>query len=745
MAPARPEPPALCGVRGRAGLSLAHRLRLQRPGPLRSRPRALQDLSSALARGECSPAPRPPGGGMGRRVGRRQARGSADSLATAAGRTPSVPENLTRQILRERLADGELTPGEAISLRVDQTLLQDATGTMALMQFEQLDVPRVQVERAVQYVDHNVIQLDFKNPDDHRMLQALCRRYGIDYSRPGNGICHYVHIERYAKPGGILVGADSHTTTSGALGMIAIGAGGLDVAVAMAGYPYEIACPEVVEVRLEGALARPWVQAKDVILELLRRLTASGGKDKVFEFTGPGTADLSVPERGTIANMIAELGATSAVFPPDKSTRDWLRRQQREDDFEQVGPEEGCEYDERVEIDLAELGPLVAKPQNPDNVVPVEEVAGTPIEQVCIGSSVNSAYTDLALPGAVLAAGDGREVHERVTATATPGSRQILVAIAEAGVYRQLVEGGVRMLEPVCGPCVGMGQAPPSDANSLRTFNRNFPGRSGTPDDSVYLCSPAVAAVSMLHGEIRDPREYGEPPELLEMPELKPYVDDVHIFEPAPEDEADSIEVPRGPNIKPPPEHVPMDDSISAKVATVQEDNISTGDLAPDGVIVMSYRSNIPAISEYTFQHRDPEFRKRMHEWGEGFIVGGHNYGQGSSREHAALAPLQLGVKAVFAKSFARIHRRNLVAQGILALTFKDESDYDRAEVGQTWCLPNVKEELEGGSDEITVKIEDTGDEFAVTHDFAPKEREILVEGGLLHYLREHGREAAVA
>jgi aconitate hydratase len=502
----------------------------------------------------------------------------------------------------------------------------------------------------------------------------------------------------------------------------------------MGGHPYEIQCPEVVEVHLDGRLARPWVQAKDIILELLRRLTVRGGKDKVFEFTGPGTADLTVPERGTIANMIAELGATAAVFPPDDQALDWLRRQEREDDFEELAADDGCEYDDRVEIDLGELGPLVAKPHNPDNVVPVEEVAGTPVEQVCIGSSVNSAYLDLALPGAVL--GAGREVHESVTATATPGSRQILVAIAESGVYRQLVEGGVRMLEPVCGPCVGMGQAPPSDANSLRTFNRNFPGRSGTPQDQVYLCSPAVAAVSMLHGEIRDPREEGEPPELLEMPELKPYVDDRHIFPPAPEDEADSIEVPRGPNIKTPPEHEPLEESVSARIATVQPDDISTGDLAPDGVIVMSYRSNIPAIAEFTFQHRDPEFRKRMKEWGSGFIVGGHNYGQGSSREHAALAPLQLGVRAVFAKSFARIHRRNLVAQGILALTFADESDYDRAEVGQTWTLPNVRQELADGAEQITVEAED-GETFAVTHDFAPKEREILLHGGLLHYLKD--------
>src|SRR3954471_8174691 len=653
-------------------------------------------------------------------------------------------ENLTRQILREHLVDGELEPGEPISLKIDQTLLQDATGTMAFMQYEQLDVPRVKVDRAVQYVDHNVIQLDFKNPDDHRMLQAMARKFGASYSRPGNGICHYVHIERFAKPGGILVGADSHTTTSGALGMIAIGAGGLDVAVAMAGYPYEIACPEIVEVHLTGTLDRPWVTAKDIILELLRRRGVSGGKNKVFEFTGEGTADLSIPERGTIANMIAELGATSAVFPPDDATREWLKRQQREDDFEEIGPDDGAEYDDRVEIDLGELGPLVAKPHNPDNVVPVEEVAGTPVEQVCIGSSVNSAYVDLALPGAVLADNDGQTGSDHCTATATPGSRQRLVAIAESGVYRQLVEGGVRMLEPVCGPCVGMGQAPPSDANSLRTFNRNFPGRSGTPEDCVYLCSPAVAAVSMLSGKIEAPREYGDAPELLPMPELKPYIDDVHIFAPADPEEAEKIEIPRGPNIKTPPEHSPLEDSLSARIATVQPDNISTGDLAPDGVEVMAFRSNIPAIAEFTFRHRDPEFRKRMQEWGSGFIVGGENYGQGSSREHAAIAPLPLGVRAVFAKSFARIHRRNLVAQGILALTFKDDADYDRAEVGACWTLPKVREELEAGSDDITVRIEDSGEEFALTHDLAPKEREILLCGGLLELLRRSsGSEAA--
>jgi aconitate hydratase len=654
-----------------------------------------------------------------------------------------MARNLANKILQEHLVEGHLQPGTPIALRVDQTLLQDATGTMACMQFEQLGEPRVRVERAVQYVDHNVVQLDYKNPDDHRMLRAIARKYGLHYSRPGNGISHYVSLERFGKPGQVLVGADSHTPTAGALGMVAIGAGGLDVAVAMAGYPFEIGCPAIVEVRLEGELARPWVQSKDVILELLRRLGVAGGKDKVFEFTGPGTASLSIPERGTIANMIAELGATSAVFPPDERTREWLAAQEREDDFEALGPDDGAEYDERVAIDLDQLGPLVAKPHNPDNVVPVEEVAGTELAQVCMGSSVNSAYVDLALPAAILADRDGQVVHESIAATATPGSRQILSAIAESGVYRQLVEGGVRMLEPVCGPCVGMGMAPPSDSNSLRTFNRNFPGRSGTPDDNVFLCSPAVAAVSMLTGRIEDPREYGDPPEVLPMPALRPYVDDVHIFPPADEDEAASIEIPRGPNIKEPPEHEPLEESLSARIATVQPDDVSTGDMAPDGVEVMAYRSNIPAIAEFTFRHRDPEFRKRMQEWGRGFIVGGENYGQGSSREHAALAPLQLGVRAVFAKSYARIHRRNLVAQGILALTFRDPADYDRAEVGQTWTLPNVRAELAEGADEITVRIEETGDELTVTHDFAPKEREILIAGGLLRWLQEHGEQVA--
>jgi aconitate hydratase len=647
-----------------------------------------------------------------------------------------MADNLTRQILREHLADGDLVPGEPIGLHADQTLLQDATGTMALMQFEQLGVDRVQVDRAVQYVDHNVVALDHKNPDDHRFLRALAAKRGLHFSRPGNGISHYVHLERFGRPGDVLIGADSHTTTGGALGMLSIGAGGLDVAVVMGGHPFEVACPEVVEVHLEGELARPWVQAKDIILELLRRLSVRGGKGKVFEFTGPGVATLEVPERGTIANMIAELGATAAVFPPDERTREWLRTQGREEDARDIAPDDGCEYDDRVEIDLSDLGPLVAKPHNPDNVVGVEEVAGLEVAQVCMGSSVNSGYFDLALAGAILADRGGQIVHRSVDATATPGSRQIQAAIVASGVYTQLVAGGVRMLEPVCGPCVGMGQAPPSGANSLRTFNRNFPGRSGTADDCVYLCSPAVAAVSLLTGRIEDPREYGDAPELLPAPELEPYVDDVHIFAPPGREEAGRIDVPTGPNIKPPPEHEPLGDSLEGRIATVQDDDVSTGDLAPDGVEVMAYRSNVPAIAEFTLRHRDPEFRERIREWGGGFIVGGENYGQGSSREHAALAPLQLGVRAVIAKSFARIHRRNLVAQGIVALTFSDPSDHGRAEVGQTWSLPSLHDELAAGADTITARIEDTGDEIALSHDFTPKEREVLLCGGLLEYLR---------
>ncbi len=646
--------------------------------------------------------------------------------------------SLARTILEEHLERGDLVPGQEIALRMDQTLAQDATGTMAMMQFELFGVERIQVDTAVVYVDHNILQIDFKNPDDHRFLQAMAAKYGAWFSRPGNGICHYVHCERFVRPGQTLVGADSHTTESGSCGMIAIGAGGLDVAVCMAGHPFELPCPKIVGVFLENELARPWIQAKDVILELLRRRGVRGGRGAIFEFTGPGVHGLSYTERGTIANMIAELGATGAIFPADEETSRWLDEQQRGEDFAELATGDTGDFDEEEHIDLASLVPLVAKPSSPGNVVPVEELVGTAIQQVCIGSSVNSSYEDLAVCGAVLR---GQRISEQlVSATATPGSRQILDQITRSGTYVDLLMAGVRMLEPACGPCVGMGQAPPSGSNSLRTFNRNFPGRSGTADDQVYLCSPAVAAASMLTGVISDPRELS-PPALPERPPARPEVVQKHILEPAPADEAASIEIPRGPNIHPPPEQKPLPDTLELRVLIVAPDDISTGDLSPDGATVMAYRSNVPAIAEFTFQHRDPEFPRRAKEWGGGFIVAGHNYGQGSSREHAALAPAQLGVRAVIAKSFARIHRRNLIAQGIVPLLFGDESDYDKAELGQTWKIAGVHSIAEG-EDELEVEI-DGGDAITLTHDLLPREREIVVAGGLIRYLKEQQPAAA--
>jgi aconitate hydratase len=641
--------------------------------------------------------------------------------------------SLARAILGDHLVSGELTPGTEIGLRVDQTLTQDTTGTMAMMQFEEFGVDRVQVETAVQYVDHNLLQIDFKNPDDHRFLQAMAARYGLWFSRPGNGICHYVHCERFAKPGQTLIGADSHTTMSGSCAMIAIGTGGLDAAVCMAGHAFELPCPKIVGVFLENELDRPWIQAKDIILELLRRRGVRGGRGIVFEFTGIGTSSLSYTERGTIANMIAELGATGAIFPSDDKTREWLEEQQRPEDFLELPAGDTGDFDDEEHIDLSELVPLVAKPPSPANVVPVDELVGTPLAQVCIGSSVNSSYEDLALVGSVLR---GERISENfVSATATPGSRQILDQITRSGTYVELLMAGLRMLEPACGPCVGMGQAPPSGSNSLRTFNRNFKGRSGTADDSVFLCSPAIAAASLLTGVISDPRELPDV-ELLERPAARPEVVQRHILEPPPEEEARSIQIPRDlPNIFPPPAQKELPDEIELRVLIVAPDDISTGDLSPDGATVMAYRSNVPAIAEFTFQHRDKGFPRRAKDWGGGFIVAGHNYGQGSSREHAALAPAQLGVRAVIAKSFARIHRRNLIAQGIAPLLFKDESDYDKAELGQRWHISGLHAIAEG-ADDVPVEIEGLG-EITLTHDLLPRERQIVVAGGLIRYLND--------
>ena len=645
-----------------------------------------------------------------------------------------MAENLVTKILEDHMVEGMLDPGEEVGLRIDQTLLQDATGTMACLQFERMGVDRVQVDLALQYVDHNVIQLDFKNPDDHRFLQAFAARYGIHYSRPGNGICHYLHVERFARPGATLVGADSHTTSSGALGSIAIGAGGLDVALVMAGQPFQTPAPKVVGVELTGTLS-DWVTPKDVILELLRRRGVRGGLGRIFEFYGPGVANIDVTGRTTICNMIAELGATTGVFPSDERTREWLRMQQREEDFVELSAAEGADYDEREHIELDKLEPLIAQPHSPGNVVPVGEVAGTKAAQVCIGSSVNSGFEDLAVAAAVLR---DETVYPGLVMTVTPGSRQILDSIARTGVSSDLVRAGARMLEPVCGPCVGMGQAPPSDSVSVRTFNRNLPGRSGTITDQVYLTSPTTAVATALRGAITDPRELGEYPNLPEAP-ANPAVDDRQILAPASPEEASGIEILRGPNIKPPPEVPELPDSLECTVTIVVEDDVSTGDLAPDGVEVMSFRSNVPEIAKFTFRRFDPEYHEKAQEMAPGFIVGGHNYGQGSSREHAALAPLHLGIRAVIAKSFARIHRRNLISQGILPLRFEDESDYDEFEQGQEWELQGIRDRLENGDVEVPLRKGD--DEVTLLAEYSQRERDILLAGGILRQLREKAED----
>ncbi len=646
-----------------------------------------------------------------------------------------VASTLTAKILNAHLVKGSLEEGEEIAVRVDQTLLQDATGTMACLQFEQLGLDRVRVPLAVQYIDHNVIQLDFKNPDDHRFLQYFCAKHGILYSRPGNGICHYLHVERFARPGQVLVGADSHTTSSGCLGMIAIGAGGLDAAVCMAGLPFEMETPRVVGVHLNGDFG-PWVQPKDVILEVLRRRGVRGGLGRIFEFFGDGVSRVGVTGRLTICNMIAELGATTALFPSDEHTRAWLEAQGRPDHWVALAADQGAEYDELEEIDLGSLEPLIACPSSPGNVAPVREVARTKAQQVCVGSSVNSGYEDLACVAAIL---KGSVVSPDLVMTVTPGSRQILATIAASGIYQDLIMAGARMLEPVCGPCVGMGQAPPSGAVSVRTFNRNFPGRSGTDDDQVYLCSPATAAATALRGEITDPRDLQMEPTSVPPGQPQPEADDRQILKPASPEEAASIEVPRGPNIKPPPEQHPLADKVAGQVLIVVGDDISTGDLAPDGAVVMAFRSNVEAISEFVFRRIDRTFVSRARECGGGFIVGGHNYGQGSSREHAALAPKALGVKAVVAKSFARIHRRNLIAQGIPALLFVDEADYERARQDDTWELVDLRGALERGEKEVTARIDESGDEIRLQANFSPRERSVLLAGGLLTYIRRGG------
>jgi aconitate hydratase len=646
----------------------------------------------------------------------------------------AAPRTLTRKLLESHLRDGRLEPGADIVLEVDQVLLEDATGTMAGMQFEELDVDRVAVPLAICYVDHNVLGLDHRNMDDARYLRAFCARYGVLYSRPGNGISHYVHLERYARPGEVLVGADSHTSMAGALGMLAIGAGGLDVAVAMAGHGFALACPALVGVELRGELG-PWVQAKDVILELLRRRGVRGGLGRVFEFTGPGVATLTATERGTICNMIVETGATTAVFPGDERVREWLAGQKREHDFTAIAADDGAAYDETEEIDLSALEPLIAQPSSPGDVVPVSDLEGTEVAQVCVGSSVNSSYEDLALVGAVL---KDEIVHEGIQLTVTPGSRQILDVIARAGVYGDLVASGARMLEAVCGPCIGVGQAPSAGVPSVRTFNRNFPGRSGTDGDAIYLCSPATAAATALRGAIADPRALGDPPHVGAV-EPRPEIDDRQIVAPPDADAAGAVEIPRPESIVAPPKGEPLAEEIEGRVTIVVEDDVSTGDMAPDGAIGMSLWSNIPDCARYMFRRQDPEFHDRAQDWGGGLIVGGHNYGQGSSREQAALAALHLGIRAVVAKSFARIHRTNLVGQSIVPLVFADEDDYDAVEQGATWTIEGVRAAVEAGEEELVARV-DGGGEVALRAVLSERERAVLLAGGLRALVRSRAQ-----
>ena len=592
---------------------------------------------------------------------------------------------------------------------------------MACLQFERLDLDRVALP-TVSYVDHNVLQFDNKNPEDHAYLRSWAERYGALYSRPGNGIAHYLHLERFARPGQFLLGADSHTTMAGALGMLAIGAGATEVAVAMAGRPYPVERPLVVGVELRGQL-RPWVQSKDVVLELLRRRGVRGGRGRIFEFHGEGVATLTATDRGTVCNMVMETGATTGIFPSDEQTRRWLVAQGRESEFVELAADPGAHYDEREEIDLDSLEPLIALPSSPGNVVPVREVAGTPTRQVCVGSSVNSSYEDLAFVAAVLR---GRSLPVALDLTVTPGSRQILDMIVRSGVYADLLAAGARILEPACGPCIGMGQAPAAGAVSVRTFNRNFPGRSGTPDDRVYLCSPATAAATALRGEIADPRELGELPALTPPP-ANPGIDDRQIVLP-PED-GNGVELVKGRNIVPPPPVPPLPEEIAGRVLIVVPDDVSTGDMAPDGALGLAIWSNIPACARYMFRRFDPDFPTRAEAWGGGIVVGGHNYGQGSSREQAAFAALHLGVRAVVAKSFARIHRTNLIAQGILPLTFADEADYEQVEQGDEWLIQDVRSTVESGGTTLHAPV-------PLEARLSGREREILLAGGLIAYAR---------
>ncbi len=638
-----------------------------------------------------------------------------------------VSLNLTQKIIKAHLIEGELVSGSPVAIKVDQTLTQDATGTMAYLQFEALGIDQVNTELSVSYVDHNTLQSGFENADDHAFLQSIAAKYGLYFSRPGNGICHQVHLERFAVPGKTLLGSDSHTPTGGGMGMLAMGAGGLDVALAMAGRPFYLIMPKVVKVVLTGEL-QPFVSAKDVILEILRMMTVKGGVGKVIEYTGPGVKTLSVPERATITNMGAELGATTSIFPSDENTEYFLKAQMRSDYFQPLSADHGAEYDEMLEINLSELEPMIAQPHMPDQVVKVKALKGKKVDQVAMGSCTNSSYLDLSMVARML---EGKKIHPDVSVGLTSGSRQVVTTLLQEGIWQHIIQAGVRVMENVCGPCIGMGFSPVTDAVSLRTFNRNFLGRSGTKSAGTYLCSPETAVAAALTGEITDPRELGIAPVHVQIPDSFP-IDDSLIL--APGANPETVEIIRGPNIKPLPLNERLPDVIEAPVLLKVEDNITTDHIMPAGAKILPLRSNVPKLAEHVFEVVDETFAARAKEAGKGFIVGGANYGQGSSREHAALAPMALGVKAVITKSFARIHLANLVNFGIIPITFKNEADYDNINQGDMLEINTTQLE----QNTFAVFNKTNGKRITVTHPLTGRDLAIVRAGGALAYAKEN-------
>ncbi len=641
---------------------------------------------------------------------------------------------LAQKLIKSHLIEGEMIPGQEIGLKIDQTLTQDATGTMAYLEFEAMGVDRVKTERSVAYIDHNTLQTGFENADDHRYIQTVTKKHGIYFSRPGNGICHQVHLERFGIPGKTLIGSDSHTPTGGGIGMLAMGAGGMDVAVAMGGGTYYIPMPTMTRINLTGYL-KPWVSAKDVILEVLRRMTVKGGVGKIIEYGGEGVKTLSVPERATITNMGAELGATTSIFPSDEITLAFLKAQDRADDWTEILPDPDAQYDEVIDIDLCALEPMAACPHMPDKVKTTEEIGKIKVDQVAIGSCTNSSFVDMMKVAKIL---KGKTVCPTVSLCIAPGSKQVLNMLAMNGALGDMIGAGARILESACGPCIGMGQSPNSGGISLRTFNRNFEGRSGTKDAGIYLVSPEVAAASALTGYLTDPRDLGEAP-TVEMPEHFT-INDNMIEPPASPEEAASIEVLRGPNIKPFPKTEPLPESITAKAVLKVGDNITTDHIMPAGAKILPYRSNIPHLSQFCFGVCDESFPERIKAEGKGIIIGGANYGQGSSREHAALVPLYLGVKAVITKSFARIHVANLVNAGILPFTFANEADYDRIDQMDQLELADIRTAMENNTP-VVLKNLTKNEEYPLdASHLSARQRAMLLCGGLLDYTRESNK-----